>query len=79
EVSEYLPSTQARILSHIGHLSNEQTAVALSKLIRGKGEQIYLTHLSTNNNLPALAEMTVKRALTKQSFKAGTHYEIEVI
>lgn len=79
EVSDYLPSTQARILSHIGHLSNEQTAAALSKLIRGKGEQIYLTHLSNKNNLPALAEITVKRALTKQSFKAGTHYEIEVI
>ncbi|MDV2683767.1 MBL fold metallo-hydrolase [Alkalihalophilus lindianensis] len=79
EASDYPISVQARILSHIGHLSNEQTAIALSKLIQGRGERIYLTHLSHKNNLPALAEMTVKRTLTKQGFKAGTHYEIEVI
>jgi phosphoribosyl 1,2-cyclic phosphodiesterase len=79
EVSDYPNSVKARVLSHIGHLSNEQTAGALTKLIRGRGEKIYLTHLSSNNNLPALAEMTVKRALTKLSYKAGTHYELEVI
>lgn len=79
EVSSYPNSVKARILSHIGHLSNEQTAEALSKLVKGKGEQIYLTHLSSKNNLPALAEMTVKRALAQKGLKAGTHYNIEVI
>lgn len=79
ETSKYPDSVKARILSDIGHLSNEQTANALSKLVRGKGEQIYLTHLSKSNNLPVLAEMTVKRALAKKGFKPGKHYEIEVI
>jgi phosphoribosyl 1,2-cyclic phosphodiesterase len=79
EVSDYPPATKARILSHIGHLSNEQTAEALSKLVVGVGEQIYLTHLSHKNNMPALAEMTVKRALTKKALRAGTHYKIEVV
>lgn len=79
EVSDYPPSVKARIVSHIGHLSNVQTAEALSKLVNGVGEQIYLTHLSSNNNMPALAEMTAKRALAKKGFKAGTHYQIEVI
>jgi phosphoribosyl 1,2-cyclic phosphodiesterase len=79
EVSNYPDSVKARVLSNIGHLSNEQTAGALSRLITGTGEQIYLTHLSSSNNMPALAEMTVKRALSKKGFKAGIHYKVEVI
>lgn len=79
EVSKYPPSVKARILSHIGHLSNQQTADALSKLITGHGEQIYLTHLSHSNNMPALAEMTVKRALVKKGFKPDKDYRLQVI
>ncbi|WP_306009367.1 MBL fold metallo-hydrolase [Bacillus sp. MMSF_3328] len=79
EVSDYPNSVKARILSHVGHLSNEQTAEALSKLVNGVGEQIYLTHLSSKNNMPALAEMTVKRALAKKGFKPNQHYRIEVV
>jgi phosphoribosyl 1,2-cyclic phosphodiesterase len=79
EVSNYPDSVKARVLSNIGHLSNEQTAGALSRLITGTGEQIYLTHLSSSNNMPALAEMTVKRALAKKGFKAGIDYKIEVV
>lgn len=79
EASDYPISVQARILSDVGHLSNEQTAEALSKLVQGKGEQIYLTHLSSNNNMPALAEMTVTRELQKKGFKKDKHYRIEVV
>jgi phosphoribosyl 1,2-cyclic phosphodiesterase len=79
EVSNYPDSVKARVLSNIGHLSNEQTARALSRLITGTGEQIYLTHLSSSNNMPALAEMTVKRVLAKQGFKPGIDYKIEVV
>lgn len=79
EASDYPDSVKARILSDVGHLSNEQTAEALSKLIKGKGEKIYLTHLSSNNNLPILAELTVRAALGLKGLKAGEHYEIEVI
>ncbi|CAI6024367.1 Putative metallo-hydrolase YycJ [Paenibacillus sp. JJ-100] len=79
EASNYPISVQSRILSDLGHLSNQQTAEALQKLIRGKGERIYLTHLSSNNNSPILAEMTVKAALRQKGFIAGTHYEIEVV
>ena len=79
DVSDYPNSVKARIVSHIGHLSNEQTAEALKRLVKGKGERIYLTHLSRKNNLPALAEMTVKRALKQNGFVAGRDYEIEVV
>lgn len=79
EASNYPNSVKARVLSHIGHLSNEQTAESLSKLIQGKGEQIYLTHLSNSNNMAALAEMTTIRALSKKGFKQNKHYKIEVV
>ncbi|MGG1618276.1 MBL fold metallo-hydrolase [Paenibacillus sp. NRS-1781] len=79
EVSDYPISTQSRILSDLGHLSNQQTAAALQKLIQGRGERIFLTHLSSKNNMPALAEMTVKAALKQRGFIEGTHYHLEVV
>lgn len=79
EYSDYPNSVKARILSHIGHLSNEQTAEALTRLIQGKGERIYLTHLSSKNNMPALARMTVVRALSKKGLQVNKHYEVEVV
>jgi|SRR5699024_5362322 len=72
-------SVKVRILSDVGHLSNEQTANALTSLVQGKGERIYLTHLSNENNLPALAEMTVIKALKDKGLKQDEHYKIEVI
>jgi phosphoribosyl 1,2-cyclic phosphodiesterase len=79
EASDYPLSVQGRILSDIGHLSNQQTAEALSKLIKGRGEKIYLTHLSSSNNLSMLAEMTVKQALRKKGFEEGKHFDLEVV
>ncbi|WP_260507172.1 MBL fold metallo-hydrolase [Brevibacillus brevis] len=79
EAGGYPDVVKARILSDIGHLSNEQTASALYRLIRGTGERIYLTHLSSKNNMPTLAEMTVKQVLKRKGFEAGKNYEIEVI
>lgn len=79
EASDYPNSVKARVLSDVGHLSNEQTAAALSKLIQGNGEQIYLTHLSSNNNMPALAEMTTVKKLLKKGLKRKEHYNLEVI
>ncbi|GIO09712.1 metallo-hydrolase [Brevibacillus reuszeri] len=79
EAGDYPDSVKARILSDNGHLSNEQTAEALQRLISGRGERIYLTHLSSKNNMPTLAEMTVKHALRKTGYIAGKHYTLEVL
>lgn len=79
EYSDYPVSVKARILSNVGHLSNEQTAEALSKLLQGVGEQIYLTHLSSKNNLPELAKMTVQRVLTKKGLKLNQNFRLEVV
>lgn len=79
EYSDYPNSVKARILSNIGHLSNEQTAEALSQLLQGVGEQIYLTHLSGSNNMPELAKLTVQRFLSKRGLKTNKDYLIEVV
>lgn len=64
---------------HRGHLSNDQTAAALKQLIKGCGERIYLTHLSSNNNTPILAEQTVKLALFEKGFLNKRDYYLEVV
>lgn len=76
---EYPDRIKARILSDLGHLSNDQTATALLQLVQGEGERIILTHLSGNNNLPALAKMTVRQALERKGYKAGYDFTIRVI
>jgi len=79
EASSYPNSVKTRILSHVGHLSNQQTADALFQLIEGKGETIYLSHLSNKNNMPGLARMTVMKKLKEKGFVAGKHYHLEVV
>lgn len=75
----YHDGLKQRVLCDVGHLSNDDAAAALAKLVRGQGEQIYLTHMSSNNNMPNLALATVKRALKAKGFIAGKHYNVEVI
>lgn len=79
EESDYPELTKKRILSDIGHLSNEATAEALCKLINGKGEQIIITHMSKGNNIAALAEKVIKLALFDKGFVKNKHYKLEVI
>lgn len=79
ELCDRPKSVKVRVLSDIGHLSNKQTGEALAKLIKGKGEKIYLVHLSSDNNFPSLAKMTVQRELFNHGFLVSKHYEIEVV
>ncbi|MEK5477542.1 MBL fold metallo-hydrolase [Paenibacillus sp. FSL R5-0407] len=64
---------------HRGHLSNDQTAAALQELIKGKGERIYLTHLSSNNNTPELASQAVRMALFEKKLINKRDYHLEVV
>ena len=63
-------SLKQRILDDCGHLSNEDSAYALSQLIGDKTRHIYLAHLSQDANLPDLAEMTVRHILKEENVKA---------
>ena len=50
-----------RILSDKGHLSNEQSAIYMSKCIGEKTKQIMLAHLSEECNDPEVALKTYKK------------------
>lgn len=52
-----------RVLSRVGHLSNDATAEYLSGDYDGNAAYVILGHLSESNNLPALARVTAERAL----------------
>lgn len=54
---------QRRIMSSTGHLSNGQAAAILMRYVRRNGVDVWLAHLSQNNNTPKLAQSTVSRLL----------------
>lgn len=56
-------SVKRRILSDKGHLSNYDSALALADLLGDFSVDVYLAHLSEENNQPDLAEITVQSVL----------------
>jgi len=56
-------SVKQRVLSRVGHLSNEATANYLETEYDGQASYVVLGHLSESNNLPALARIAAERAL----------------
>ncbi|WP_105965565.1 MBL fold metallo-hydrolase [Staphylococcus chromogenes] len=55
--------TKQRILSDMGHVSNEDAAHAMTDVITGQTKRIYLSHLSQDNNMKDLARMSVGQIL----------------
>jgi phosphoribosyl 1,2-cyclic phosphodiesterase len=56
-------SVKQRVMSRVGHLSNEATAEFLEKSYDGGAAYVVLAHLSESNNLPDLAKVAAERAL----------------
>jgi phosphoribosyl 1,2-cyclic phosphodiesterase len=56
-------SVKQRVLSRVGHLSNEAAAEFLENSYDGQAAYVILAHLSESNNLPDLARVTAERAL----------------
>jgi phosphoribosyl 1,2-cyclic phosphodiesterase len=56
-------AVKQRVLSRVGHLSNEAAAEFLEKVYDGQAAYVILAHLSESNNLPDLARVTAERAL----------------
>ena len=68
-----------RITSGSGHLSNRQTADFLAENYSSKLRNIWLCHLSSNNNRPDLAYQTVEKQLTRKGIKVGTEVSLQVL
>lgn len=56
-------AVKQRVLSRVGHLSNDATADFLENSYDGQAAYVILAHLSENNNLPELARVAAERAL----------------
>ncbi len=56
-------SVKQRVLSRVGHLSNDAASEFLSADYDGQAAYVILGHLSENNNLPELARVAAERAL----------------
>lgn len=62
-MSSYPWTIKQRILSDVGHLSNEATGEALVEVITSETRSVYLCHLSKENNMRELARLTIKNIL----------------
>jgi phosphoribosyl 1,2-cyclic phosphodiesterase len=56
-------SVKQRVLSRVGHLSNDAAADFLENEYDGQAAYVILGHLSESNNLPELARVAAERAL----------------
>jgi len=59
-------SVKQRVMSRVGHLSNEAAADFLKKNYDGKATYVVLAHLSESNNLPELARVSAEWALRER-------------
>jgi phosphoribosyl 1,2-cyclic phosphodiesterase len=56
-----------RVLSRVGHLSNDAAAEFLEASYDGQATYVILGHISESNNLPDLARVTAERALVNRA------------
>ncbi|MFC5653165.1 MBL fold metallo-hydrolase [Paenibacillus solisilvae] len=67
-MGRYPWNIKRRILSDIGHLSNEAAGEALCQLLTDRTKRVYLAHLSLDHNLMDLAKLTVNSILESNGF-----------
>jgi phosphoribosyl 1,2-cyclic phosphodiesterase len=60
---DYPPVLKARILSRLGHLSNEAMAELLASVVSARLRSVVLAHLSEANNEPGLARLAAEVVL----------------
>lgn len=69
-------STKQRILSDKGHLSNEDGAAAMVRILGNKTKKIYLGHLSKENNIKELARLTMETSLMQAGIEVGNQLKV---
>ena len=75
-MGRYPWNTKRRILSDVGHVSNEDAALAMSDVIGDQTKGIYLAHLSLDNNMKDLARMAVTQTLESKGFIVGEQFSL---
>lgn len=75
-MGRYPWNIKRRILGDYGHVSNEDAAIAMSEVIGDNTKQIYLAHLSLDNNMKDLARMAVSQTLEGRGIRAGEQFTL---
>jgi phosphoribosyl 1,2-cyclic phosphodiesterase len=75
-MGRYPWSIKRRILSDVGHVSNEDAALAMSEVIGDNTKSIYLAHLSLDNNMKELARMSVAQTLESTGIIVGESFQL---
>lgn len=70
-MGRYPWNVKRRILGDHGHISNEDSALALAEVISERTKCIYLAHLSRDNNMKDLARLSVQQTLETRGFAVG--------
>jgi phosphoribosyl 1,2-cyclic phosphodiesterase len=76
QMGRYPWSVKRRILSDVGHVSNEDAAVAMSEVVDQKPTRMYLSHLSKDNNMKDLARMSVSQTLESCGIITGEYLKL---
>ncbi len=72
KIGPYPYYLKRRILSDVGHLSNETAAGVITRAVKeGRVRSVLLGHLSKENNLPELAYETVGNIVTEAGIRVG--------
>ncbi len=69
-------SIKRRILSDVGHVSNEDAALAMAEVVGDRTNSIYLAHLSQDNNMKDLARMSVQQTLESKNTGVGHRFKL---
>ena len=75
----YSAFLKTRISSMYGHLSNEDCGKALAENASLELKQVWLCHLSEENNHPELARITVEQILRNYGIVAGVDFNVDVL
>lgn len=74
----YPPQTKMRIMSDLGHISNNSCAAEVKRLFENGTERFILGHLSLNNNTPILARSATTAALMDIGAEENKDYLLKI-
>lgn len=75
-MGRYPWSVKQRILGDKGHLSNDDGALALSEILGDRTKEIYLGHLSKENNMKDIARSTFEEILMAKETGVGEAFQL---
>lgn len=75
----YPPHLKVRISSKTGHLNNTECGEAIANHMSDDLRQVWLCHLSEENNHPELARKTVETVLRSYGIVAGKDFTLDVL